>query len=206
MYEFDSRVRYSETDAQGRMTWLALMDYFQDCSVFHSEAVNLGVEVWTDAQKAWILSSWQICLNRMPRLGEQITTQTWAYGMKGFYGYRNFSMKEISDAYGLDPQLPMQCSERKIMLPEKYEEKDSLVVPSYFIDTNHHMNNTRYVQVAMEYVPKEFRTMEVRVEYKKAAMCRDVIVPHVTIEDPRVTVALCAPDGQLYAVVVFLKA
>ena len=54
------------------------------------------------------------------------------------------------------------------MLPEKYEEKDSLVVPSYFIDTNHHMNNTRYVQVAMEYVPKEFRTMEVRVEYKKA--------------------------------------
>ena len=53
MYEFDSRVRYSETDAQGRMTWLALMDYFQDCSVFHSEAVNLGVEVWTDAQKAW---------------------------------------------------------------------------------------------------------------------------------------------------------
>ena len=92
MYEFDSRVRYSETDAQGRMTWLALMDYFQDCSVFHSEAVNLGVEVWTDAQKAWILSSWQICLNRMPRLGEQITTQTWAYGMKGFYGYRNFSM------------------------------------------------------------------------------------------------------------------
>ena len=44
MYEFDSRVRYSETDAQGRMTWLALMDYFQDCSVFHSEAVNLGVD------------------------------------------------------------------------------------------------------------------------------------------------------------------
>lgn len=106
----------------------------------------------------------------------------------------------------IGPQLPMQCSERKIMLPEKYEEKDSLVVPSYFIDTNHHMNNTRYVQVAMEYVPKEFRTMEVRVEYKKAAMCRDVIVPHVTIEDPRVTVALCAPDGQPYAVVVFLKA
>ena len=94
MYEFDSRVRYSETDAQGRMTWLALMDYFQDCSVFHSEAVGLGVEAWADEQKAWILSSWQICLNRMPRLGEQITTQTWAYGMKGFYGYRNFSMND----------------------------------------------------------------------------------------------------------------
>ena len=117
MYEFDSRVRYSETDAQGRMTWLALMDYFQDCSVFHSEAVNLGVEVWTDAQKAWILSSWQICLNRMPRLGEQITTQTWAYGMKGFYGYRNFSMN------GRDGGTDGICKFR--MGTDGYKEGDS---------------------------------------------------------------------------------
>ena len=34
------------------------------------------------------------------------------------------------------------------MLPEKKEKKDSLVVPSYFIDTNHHMNNTRYLDLA----------------------------------------------------------
>ena len=235
MYEFDSRVRYSETDAEGQMTWLALMDYFQDCSVFHSEAVGLGVSAWNKAHQAWILSSWQICRNRMPRLGEQITTQTWAYGMKGFYGYRNFSMndsdgnrlayansiwvlmdtqkgipvrvsKEIAEAYGLQPPLSMQRSERKIMLPEVWEEKDTLVVPSYFIDSNHHMNNSRYVQVAMEYVPKEFETAQVRVEYKKAARCKDVLVPHVTIEDASVTVGLCAPDGQPYAVVVFMRA
>ncbi len=32
--------------------------------------------------------------------------------------------------------------------------------------------------------------------YKKAAMCRDVIVPHVTIEDPRVTVCtVCTGTG-----------
>ena len=150
MYSFDSRIRYSEVDSNGTLNWLALMDYFQDCSVFHSESLHIGVDYLVANHLAWVLSSWQICLNRMPRLGEQITTQTWAYGMKGFYGYRNFSMndrdgermayansiwvlmdtkkgipvrvtKEISDAYGLEPQLPMQCSERKIMLPVKYE-------------------------------------------------------------------------------------
>ena len=47
MYEFDSTVRYSEVDSKGQMTWLALMDYFQDCSVFHSESVKLGVEYRT---------------------------------------------------------------------------------------------------------------------------------------------------------------
>lgn len=114
--------------------------------------------------------------------------------------------KEIAEAYGLHPPLSMQRSERKIMLPEVWEEKDTLVVPSYFIDSNHHMNNSRYVQVAMEYVPKEFETAQVRVEYKKAARCKDVLVPHVTIEDASVTVGLCAPDGQPYAVVVFMRA
>ena len=44
MYEFNSRVRYSEVDSESRLTWLALMDYFQDCSVFHSESVNLGID------------------------------------------------------------------------------------------------------------------------------------------------------------------
>ena len=235
MYEFDSRVRYSETDAQGRLTWLALMDHFQDCSVFHSEHVGLGVKEWKDMQRAWILSSWQICLNRMPQLGEQITTQTWAYGMKGFYGYRNFSMndakgerlayansvwvymdtekgmparvpKEVADAYGLEPQLAMQCSERKIPVPEMYEEGEPLVVPSYFIDTNHHMNNSRYVQVALTWLPEGFEAKEVRVEYRKAALEKDVMIPRVTQEEERVTVTLCAADGTVYAIVVFLRA
>ena len=44
VYEFDSRVRYSEVDSQGKLTWLALMDYFQDCSVFQSESLGIGVD------------------------------------------------------------------------------------------------------------------------------------------------------------------
>ena len=31
MYEFDSRVRYSEVDHHGTMTVPALINYFQDC-------------------------------------------------------------------------------------------------------------------------------------------------------------------------------
>ena len=36
MYEFDSRVRYSEVDHHGTMTVPALINYFQDCSTFQS--------------------------------------------------------------------------------------------------------------------------------------------------------------------------
>ena len=43
-YEFEGRVRYSEIDHRGTMTLPALINYFQDCSTFHSEAVGLGME------------------------------------------------------------------------------------------------------------------------------------------------------------------
>ena len=43
MYAFDSRIRYSETDSEGRLTLNALLNYFQDCSTFHSEDVGLGI-------------------------------------------------------------------------------------------------------------------------------------------------------------------
>ena len=44
MYEFNSRVRYSEIDHHGTLTLPALINYFQDCSTFQSELLNNGVE------------------------------------------------------------------------------------------------------------------------------------------------------------------
>ena len=45
MYAFDSRIRYSETDSEGYLTLDALLNYFQDCSTFHSEDVGLGIGI-----------------------------------------------------------------------------------------------------------------------------------------------------------------
>jgi acyl-ACP thioesterase len=234
MYEFDSRVRYSEVDSKGELTWLALMDYFQDCSVFHSEQENLSVEYLAEHHIAWVLSSWQICRNRMPRLAEQITTQTWAYGMKGFYGYRNFVMKdgqgetlayansvwvlvdtqsgrpvrvpdEMGERYGIEPKLPMERAPRRIALPEAYEERETLSVPSFFIDTNQHMNNSHYVEVALGFVPEDFVIREVRVEYRRAAKEGDLLCPRVGSTAYGMVTTICDEEGQPYAVVEFVS-
>lgn len=61
MYEFNSRVRYSEIDHHGTLTLPALINYFQDCSTFQSEDVGLGTEVLKAEKRAWILSYWQVC-------------------------------------------------------------------------------------------------------------------------------------------------
>ena len=83
MYTFDSRVRYSEIDHTGNMTLPALINYFQDCSTFQSEDIGLGTEVLKAKKKAWILSYWQIVIERLPALGERITAGTFATEFKG---------------------------------------------------------------------------------------------------------------------------
>ena len=52
-YEFEARVRYSEIGHRGTITIPALINYFQDCSTFHSETVGLGMEHLRQEKKAW---------------------------------------------------------------------------------------------------------------------------------------------------------
>ena len=93
MYEFDSRVRYSEVDHHGTMTVPALINYFQDCSTFQSEDLGIGTTVLKEEKRAWLLSYWQVILNRKPELGEKITIGTFATEFKGLFGNRNFYIK-----------------------------------------------------------------------------------------------------------------
>ena len=44
-YSFNSRVRYSETGEDGRLTLPGVLNYFQDCSTFHAESIGLGGNV-----------------------------------------------------------------------------------------------------------------------------------------------------------------
>ena len=98
----------------------------------------------------------------------------------------------------------MECCERKIAIPEQFATHEPVMVPQSFIDTNHHMNNSRYVQVALQYLPEERVVKEVRVDYRKAAMQGDLLIPRVTLADDCATVVLGAEDGKPYAIVEFL--
>lgn len=97
----------------------------------------------------------------------------------------------------------MDYCERKIVLPSVYEEREPIRVQKYFIDTNRHMNNGKYVMVAEEYLPEDFEIREIRVEYKKAALQNAMLYPRVTISEKEVTVALTDETGKPYAVVLF---
>lgn len=232
MYTFNSRVRYSETDEHGRLSLLGIINYMQDCSTFQSEDAGVGVRYLDSVQKAWLLSSWQIMIDRYPKLGERLTAGTWHCSFKGIYGYRDFVLRdeqgndfvragsvwflfdtkrgvpirvqpEDTAPYGPEgPALVLSPAPRKIAVPLSYEKGETIIVERHHIDTNHHVNNARYVDMARESIPQGLRIREIRADYKKAAVLGDVIIPHVSREPEHVwTVSLNGAQGDAYAVV-----
>ena len=229
MYELKSRVRYSETDVDARLSITGIMNYFQDCSTFQSEDCGVGLDWLEKEKRAWLLSSWQIRVLERPKLGTPIIVATWPYEIKGIYGLRNFvimnerreylvkanscwflydteSGKPVRvrrsdvDAYGAEePPLPMDYAPRRILLPEGMEEKGRLRVLKHQIDTNHHVNNAQYVDIAREVLPDGFEIGQIRAEYKKAAVLGDELVVKTAKAEDRCVVSLCGDDGGVFA-------
>lgn len=229
MYSFDSRVRYSEVDENRELTVTAMINYLQDCSTFQSEDLHKGIDYLAERQRAWWLSSWQIIAERYPLLGEEIVISTWPHNFKGMYGYRNFTIQdrvgnylvkadsvwflfdtgaerpvrvgeEDIRGYGtLEPRLAMEPAPRRIEIPEEYETAEAVTIMRHHIDTNHHVNNAKYVEIAREALPENIKLRELRIEYKKAAVLGDVMIPHVSRREDGYTISLCSPEGSPYA-------
>ena len=79
MYQLNSKVRYSEADSNEKLTCAALLNYFQDSSTLHSETLGASGRSLYENKMAWILSFWQICIEDMPTLSEDIVVSTWPY-------------------------------------------------------------------------------------------------------------------------------
>lgn len=231
-YSFESRVRFSELGEDRKMTINSVLDRFQDCSNFHSEAVGLGIDHLMKKKKVWLLSSWQICVNRYPGLGEKVITSTWAYDFRSFYGFRNFTLEtkegkvlayaasvwfyfdlesgkptrvdqEELDGYGFHEKFPMEYAPRKISLWDGGELVDSLTIKRGQLDMNHHVNNGEYVRMAADCLPEEFAIRQMRAEYKKQAQLGDQLISKLHRGDGLYTVSLESLNGDVYAIVEF---
>lgn len=234
MYTFDSRIRYSEVDSEGRLTMAALINYFQDCSTFHSEDLGVGVEYLREEHLVWVLSAWQIVVERYPELGEKVIIGTQPYDMKGFLGYRNFVMLDekgeflakanslwsllntdtgkpvpvpevMIEKYVLAPRLDMEYAPRKIAVPGEGTVQESIVVKKHHLDTNHHVNNQQFLDMAMDYLPEDFCIRQVRAEYKKQAFLDDILVPRVVSMGEKIIVSLSDEAGAAYMTAEFIR-
>lgn len=232
MYYFDGRIRYSEVDSKGELTFPALLNYFQDGSTFHSEDLGVGMDYLLENHLVWVLSAWQIVVERKPKVCERVKIGTAPYEFKSFMGSRNFVMvtedgeylakansiwtlldtntwrpniptEKMLEKYVLEEKVDMEYAPRKIAVPENLTVQEPIVIKKYHLDTNNHVNNGQYVGMAMEYLPADFELHQMRAEYKMQTMLNDVLIPCVANDNGVHTVVFKDEAGKIHATVEF---
>lgn len=236
MYRMNTRVRYSEVDQKGNLTIVAMINYLQDCSSFHSDSIGYGLDYLSERGLGWFITNWQIRVHALPRYGDEIVISTWAQEFKGILAHRNFAIddaqgkrlmeskslwvlmdlteehparipKEMIRDYGTGEDLPGEWGGRKIPLLEQdafTTQEHSVEVMPVHLDTNRHMNNAYYVEIARDVLPKGKKIFGIQTEYRKAAQLGDEIRILVADQNDTTQVLLEGVDGTIFAIVEFV--
>ena len=195
MYTFESRVRYSEIDESGALALSSVINYMQDCSTFQSEEMGLGVEYLREHGQVWLLNSWQYLVK---------ANSIWV-----FYDWNKSRPARITEnieqSYGREPKLEMNYAERKIAVPEGGVAEEPFPIRRHQIDTNGHVNNGQYIQMAQEYVPHVSEIRSLRAEYRKSAVYGNSIYPVVASVEDGLVISLNDEEGKPYAVIAFSR-
>ncbi|MBQ8039851.1 MAG: acyl-[Lachnospiraceae bacterium] len=113
--------------------------------------------------------------------------------------------EEFISRYTLEEPLPMNYAARKIALPETEDwlvtEKEAIKVREHYLDSNMHVNNGQYIQIAAGFFAKGIKYNQMRVEYRNQARLGDMIIPVVYKKEKACIVALCGTDKKPYAII-----
>ncbi len=232
MYQFQSRIRYSELNKDKLLGVDSLLDYFQDCSTFQSEEIGRGMEYLEGRNLAWLMNYWQVVFNRFPTLGENVTIGTWPYAFDRLFGYRNYLMlgeggdvlacantvwflmdmvkqhpvrtdEKILAAYPMEDKYTMDYAPRKINVPGDMPLVDTFTVKPGHLDTNQHVNNVSYIRMALDYLPDDFTPWQLRASYQNSALLGDAVSVRTKSTDEGYYILLCDKEGAPYTTVEF---
>ncbi|MFI3236879.1 MAG: thioesterase [Lachnospiraceae bacterium] len=221
------KVRYSEIDQTGELSIPNIVNYFQDCSNSQSSHLGLGHEYYADKGVAWVLSFWQIVIEKRPKMEEEVLVGTFPYEFKQFMGFRNFFMEdsdgdmivkahsiwsfldmekgrpvlpteEMYQKYDLGERLDMNYASRKVKLPNEMEFALQVTVRRDDLDTNHHLNNAKFIAIALEALCKDFEVAQICAEYKKQAYEGDVIYLYTAQMEAGMGICLKDKHGDVY--------
>lgn len=187
----------NDLDHRGKIKIEALLGFLMESAAAHAAA--LGVSVFDLGRKnlTWVLSRYHVRLLRYPLFGETVTVRTWPASRKGVFTLRDFEVEGSGGpvarattswlAVDLDNRKPVDLEARLgdfplrtvRALPDEFDplprpEKADLIreypVLKSHLDFNRHVNNSVYIQWAIETVPREIlfsmSPAEIEINYR----------------------------------------
>lgn len=184
VFEKQYEINYYNLDNSLKCKITSILDFFCDIGMQQSEELGVGVDSLTARNLTWVFYKYNINMKRYPRYGEKIRIITDPIGFKKFYAFRDYTIldegnkvigegkslfflidlakrrptripKDLYEAYGCADEIKDNPT---IVDPEKLEEEQyfrEFYVRRSDIDSNKHVNNTKYVEWALEVIPDE---------------------------------------------------
>lgn len=177
-------VTWYDADASNRAGVVTICKFLQESAWNHANHLGFGYRTANEVNEVWVLVRLLVKMDRYPNWGETATVKTWPRGMEGLLALRDFEILDaqgirigaatsqwfIIDSETRKPKpsvivrdiLPLATG--KAILdenPEKIHIHDPLpfqyTVKARYgdIDMYQHVNNTRYLQWALNLFPEE---------------------------------------------------
>ncbi len=114
--------------------------------------------------------------------------------------------EDMKKAYQGSEGLAGQWQGRRIALfkDEQEVEGRTIQVMPVHLDTNMHMNNAYYIEIARDILPKDKKIFQIRTEYKKSAELSDEIHIFISTHEDLTQVVLRDDTGRVYAIIEFM--
>ncbi len=201
-------VRSYEVDADGLVRPLTLLNYLQDAAGEHAARLGVSVPALLKSNLTWVLSRYHVRIHAFLPAHSLVRLQTWPSAREGRFALRDFELLDASGnqvvtatsswmLIDLASRRPVRIDEHLPDLPTVprrmvHDTFASLPVADEFncelpfrvrhsdLDINRHVNNTVYVDWALETLPAEaigrFRPETIEVSYRAEANYGDRVI------------------------------
>ncbi|MCL2130982.1 MAG: thioesterase [Lentimicrobiaceae bacterium] len=173
-------------DFTQQLTIASLFCFLQESAWRHANSRGFGWSHLAERSEFWVLAKMHVRIRRMPDWTEKIRSETWGKMPELLTAFRDFeffdagnqsiilatsswhilnmqthrptSLSHFADDFPIVNRYAIEEKPQKIQIPASNPVKSAVfpIFPSD-IDMNLHVNNTRYVQWAMDCVPFEFQ-------------------------------------------------
>lgn len=230
MYEFRSRVRYSETDRRGVLSMQGLLRILQDANYLYAEDAGRGISYQAGHRAAWYLLSWDVRMLRAPRLSEPYVFTAAFYARSGSLSKKYLALRSETGELLADARTrwafvntvtgePVECpadyfgEEPLLSLDRKSGEiarirptgsgrlLSPLSVTPLLLDENQHVNNVRLSETALTLTGYEEGCTRFRAEFLRQTRGGETLTPRLTEgTDGDAVLTFLASDGEANAV------
>lgn len=197
-YNEKIKIPYYDTDRNHKLKPITLLKYLGEISIVHNSK-SADINKMESLNFAWMLNRWKVKIEKYPKAGETIRVESWISGFEKFYANREFIIYdeenlEIGKATAVWIFIDMNRM-RPIRITDKHYNLSNILDHKIFneferfplnvdinsniefnirrsdIDSNNHVNNTKYLDWIIESVPEDiyntYTLGEIEIQYKK---------------------------------------